>query len=99
MGYQWVSEQLGVWKRSHPRAVRGRQGNPQAVSGKKRLLAEGQGLLPCLPQDWSTGERQGIGWQCSGLDVGGDETAVIAPKYAQDQSFSVMDSKVPALPF
>lgn len=40
------------------RAIRGRQDSSQGISGKGRPLAEGQGLLPCLPLDSSTGK----GW-------------------------------------
>lgn len=74
------------------RASRGRQGSSQGISGKGRLLAEGQGLLPCLPLDSSTGERLGLGWRCNGLGKGGDETAVTAQKCAGDQFFSVINS-------
>lgn len=62
------------------RAIRGRQGSSQGISGKGRPLAEGQGLLPCLPLDsW---ERLAIGWWWNGLGEGGEETAVTAPKCA-----------------
>lgn len=74
------------------RAIRGRQGSSQGISGKGRPLAEGQGLLPCLPLDSSTGERLVIDWRCNGLGEGGEETAVTAPKCSRDQSFSVMNS-------
>lgn len=74
------------------RAIRGRQGSSPGISGKGRLLAEGQGLLPCLPLDLSTGERLGLGWRCNGLGEGDNETAATAQKCAGDQSFSVINS-------
>lgn len=66
------------------RAIRGRQDSSPDISGKGRLLAEGQGLLPCLPLD--TRERLVIGLPCNGLGEGGEETVVTVPKCARDQS-------------
>lgn len=72
---------------------------PRRCTGRPRGgEAEACGLeLVSLPSSGFLGQSLGKGWAEQGPEGGVDEISIIALKYSQDETFPLMNSKVPPI--